>query len=91
MKLKGIRILLTIPKKEESVIEVSEELKKQQQEEYFKKLSSLEVFAVGDAVEGIKKGDKVYIPSADLQRADFVMIEGENKAMISATTVAIVW
>jgi hypothetical protein len=49
------------------------------------------VYAIGDAVEGIKIGDVVYVPTEELKRGTFVNINDEAKLMVSSLSIALVW
>jgi uncharacterized paraquat-inducible protein A len=91
MKLKGKRVLLSRPVIEKSAIEISPEVQESLDRENMKKWTNLEVFAVGELVETIKVGDKVYVPKGALERCDVVDVNNEVKLMISDFDVAIVW
>lgn len=91
MKLKGKRVLLNRPVIEKSPIEMTPEVQESIDRENMKKWTHLEVFAVGDAVEGISKGDVVYIPKGGIERSDIVDVKGEVKLMVSDFDIAIVW
>jgi histidinol phosphatase-like enzyme len=90
-KLKGIRILLSLPKRDDKGIELSPELKEEMNREYAMKMDKLEVYAVGDTVTDIQVGDIVYVPVEDLKRGTFVSINEEDKLMVSAMSVALIW
>lgn len=89
--LKGRRILLEKPVRPESTIELTEDVKRRMEEEMMRKWTSLEVYAVGEDVESVVPGDKVYVPSAGLNSAEVVDINGELKLMIGEFDIAIVW
>jgi len=91
MKLKGKRVLLSRPVIEKSAIEMSPEIQESLDRENMKKWTNLEVFAIGELVETIKVGDKVYVPKGALERCDIVDVDGEVKLMVSDFDVAIVW
>lgn len=91
MKLKGKRVLLSRPFVEKSSIEISPEVQESIDRENMKKWTHLEVFAVGESVETIQAGDKVYVPKSGLERSEIVEVDGEIKLMISDFDVAIVW
>ena len=90
-KLHGIRVLLTLPPRDTKGIELSPELKEELDREYAAKLDKLEVYAVGDAVEGLKPGDMVYVPTEELKRGTFVTINDEAKIMVSYHGIALTW
>ena len=91
MKLKGKRVLLSKPVIEKSAIEISPDIQEKIDRENMVKWTNLEVFAVGELVEGITIGDKVYIPKGPLERCDVVQVDEEIKLMVSEFDVAIVW
>lgn len=91
MKLKGKRVLLSKPFVEKSAIEISPEVQESIDRENMKKWTHLEVFAVGENVEGITVGDKVYVPKNGLERSDVVEVDGEIKLMVSDFDIAIIW
>jgi hypothetical protein len=90
-KLNGVRVLLTLPPRDTKGIELSPELKEELDREYAAQLDKLTVYAVGDAVDGIKEGDVVYVPTEELKRGTFVTINGESKLMVAYHSIALVW
>lgn len=90
-QLKGVRVLLTLPPRDTKGIELSPELKEELDREYAAQLDKLEVYAVGDHVEGISAGDKVYVPTEELKRGTFVTINEEAKLMVPSHAIALVW
>lgn len=91
MKLKGKRVLLSKPELEKSPIHMTLEVQENLDRENMKKWTHLEVFAVGESVEGITVGDVVYIPKGGLERSDVVEVDGEIKLMVSDFDIAIIW
>jgi len=61
--VRGQRVLLTPPEIKKSAIEVNAALEKELWEEQMKKWGQLEVFAIGDEVEGIEVGNRVSVLS----------------------------
>jgi hypothetical protein len=59
--------------------------------EAMKLWTRLEIYAVGDTVEKLKAGDKVYITTGSLQNAEKVEIDNEIKLMLSEGDIAIIW
>jgi hypothetical protein len=90
-KLNGVRVILSLPPRDTKGIELSPELKEELDREYAAQLDKLEVYAVGDAVEGIKIGDVVYVPTEELKRGTFVTINGESKLIVNSMAIALVW
>ena len=91
MKLVGRRVLINVPKKKESVIELTAKDEEALMQEAMKLWTNLEVYAVGTTVESLNSGDKVYITTESLQRAEKVEIDGEIKLMVSEGDIAIIW
>jgi len=91
MKLLGKRILLNIPARKESMIELTPETERQLDEEMIKKWTELEVFAIGEDVTVVVPGDKVYISTSYLQSAERIIIGEEAKMMVLEFEIAIVW
>ena len=91
MKLVGRRVLINVPKKKESVIELTAKDEEQIMQEAMKLWTKLEVYAIGNSVETLNVGDKVYITTESLQRAEKVEIDGEIKLMVSEGDIAIIW
>jgi len=91
MKLVGRRVLINVPKKKESVIELTAKDESMLMEEAMKMWTNLEVYATGDAVNLVSAGDKVYLTTSSLQNAEKVEIDGEIKLMVSEGDIAIVW
>jgi hypothetical protein len=90
-KLNGVRVLLSLPPRDTKGIELSPELKEELDREYAAQLDKLEVYAIGDAVEGIKAGDVVYVPTEELKRGTFVTINEESKLIVNSMAIALVW
>jgi len=90
-QLKGIRILLSLPKRDDKGIVLTPELEEEMNREYAQKMDNLEVYAIGDAVTDIKVGDQVYVPVEELKRGTFISINGENKLMVPSMSVALIW
>ncbi len=90
-RLRGRRILITIPKRKESVIELTKEVERQLDEAMIKQWTSLEVFAIGDSVETVAVGDKVYISAEALARSERIPIGDETKMMVDEFDISIIW
>ena len=89
--VKGHRVLLNRPVKEERLIKLTPEMEEAMEFEELKKLKHLEVFAIGEEVQGINVGDKVYVQLMSLQSAELVEVEGNEKIMVRASDIAIIW
>ena len=90
-KVKGHRVLLSRPVKQDLGIQLTPELEAELMQEELKEYSSLEVFAVGDEVEGIKPGDNVYVSPGTLVHSEVVTVDGGEKIMVRAMDIAIIW
>lgn len=90
-KLRGRRILLTKPVKKESAIQLSAGTEAQLDAEAMKQWTALEVYAIGEDVEEVTAGDKVYVPTYGLQQAEILEVGGALRMMISEGDIAIVW
>jgi hypothetical protein len=87
----GRRVLINVPKKKESVIELSAKDEETIMQEAMKLWTKLEVYAIGDTVDKLSPGNKVYITTGSLQNAEKVEIDGEVKLMVSEGDIAIIW
>jgi hypothetical protein len=91
MQLKGKRVLLNKPEVKESPFELSEADKLAIEMDMRKTWTRLEVYAVGDEVENIHVGSKVYIGIIGLQSSEAVELEDGMKLMVAERDIAIVW
>lgn len=80
MKILGDRVYLKLPPLKEYAIEVPDELKAHEQQEYLQKLDRLTVFDVGLEVKTVKKGDQVQVDPIGLRRGRMIEI-GKNKVI----------
>ena len=91
MKLMGRRVLINVPQKKESVLELSAKDEETIMQEAMKLWTKLEVYAIGDTVDKLSPGNKVYITTGSLQNAEKVEIDGDVKLMVSEGDIAIIW
>ena len=91
MQLKGRRVLLNKPEVKESQFELSESDKHALEMDMRKTWTKLEVYAIGDEVESVKVGDKVYMGITGLQASEAVELEDGMKLMVAERDIAIVW
>jgi hypothetical protein len=91
--LRGRTILLDVPKKKESGLQLSAKDEDAIMQEAMKMWSKLNVFAVGDKVEEVKVGDKVYIRTnaLNLEVVERIDIDGETKLVLNEGDVVIIW
>jgi hypothetical protein len=91
MQLKGRRVLLNKPEVKESQFELSESDKHALEMDMRKTWTKLEVYAIGDDVESVKVGDKVYMGITGLQASEAVELEDGMKLMVAERDIAIIW
>jgi len=91
MQLKGKRVLLNKPEVKESQFELSESDKMAIEMDMRKTWTKLEVYAIGDEVESVKVGDKVYMGITGLQASEAVELEDGMKLMVAERDIAIIW
>ena len=91
-KLRGHRIYVTLPKKEESKLFVDENTKESLNKELLSKMSKLIVYAVGDLVTDIVEGDAILIDPSKLSSGLLVpLTEDKNVLLVSSFDVIHVW
>ena len=89
--VKGHRVLLNRPKREERLIQLTPEMEEELNMKELANLKRLEVYALGEEVTSVKVGDFVYVNLMYLQSAELVEVEGEEKIMVRDSDIAIVW
>jgi hypothetical protein len=92
-KLRGRTILLSIPERKKSVIELSSKDEEAIMAEAVKMWNKLTVFAVGDKVEEVSVGDQVYVRTAslNLEVVERIDIDGQTKLVLNEGDVIIIW
>lgn len=92
-KLRGRTILLSIPERKKSVIELSSKDEEALMAEAVKMWNKLTVFAVGDKVEEVSVGDQVYVRTSalNLEVVERIDIDGETKLVLNEGDVIIIW
>jgi len=91
MKLLGKRILINVPVIEKAAIELSPAQEAEREKEAIKKWTQLEVHSVGDEVEKVKAGDKVYVNTYALEGAEKIEIDDKIKLLVKEFDIAIVY
>jgi co-chaperonin GroES (HSP10) len=89
--VKGHRVLLNRPKREERLIQLTPEMEEEMNMRELANLKRLEVYALGEEVTNVKIGDFVYVNLMYLQSAELVEIEGEEKIMVRDSDIAFTW
>lgn len=92
-KLRGRTILVNIPKRKESTIQLNAKDEDAVMQEAVKMWNKLTVFAVGDKVEDVSVGDVVYIrtSSLNMETVERIDIDGEVKLVLNEGDVVMVW
>lgn len=92
-KLRGRTILLSIPERKKSVIELSSKDEEAIMAEAVKMWNKLTVFAVGDKVEEVSVGDQVYVRTSalNLEVVERIEIDGQTKLVLNEGDVVIIW
>ena len=92
-KLRGRTILLSIPERKKSVIELSSKDEEALMAEAVKMWNKLSVYAVGDKVEEVSVGDQVYVRTSalNLEVVERIEIDGETKLVLNEGDVVIIW
>jgi hypothetical protein len=89
--LRGKKVLITVPELKKSSIEISQKDEDMIMKEAMQKWQSLEVFAVGDEVEGVKKDDQVYVQTYALESGEKIEVDGHIRILVPENAIAIIW
>jgi len=89
--LRGKRVLVTVPELKKSAIEISAKDEEMIMQEAMKKWEKIEVFAVGDEVDGVNKGDMVYVQTYALESGEKISIDDHMRILVPENAIAIVW
>ena len=89
--LRGKRVLVTVPELKKSAIEISAKDEEMIMQEAMKKWEKIEVFAVGDEVDGVNKGDMVYVQTYALESGEKISINDHMRILVPENAIAIVW
>jgi hypothetical protein len=92
-KLRGRTILLSIPERKKSVIELSSKDEEALMAEAVKMWNKLTVYAVGDKVEEVSVGDQVYVRTSalNLEVVERIDIDGQTKLVLNEGDVVVIW
>ena len=92
-KLRGRTILLSIPERKKSAIQLTAKDEEALMAEAVKMWNKLTVYAVGDKVEEVSVGDQVYVRTAslNLEVVERIDIDGETKLVLNEGDVVIIW
>ncbi len=91
--LRGRTILVDIPQKKQSSIQLTDKDEDMIMAEAMKMWNKLTVYAVGDKVEDVKAGDKIYVRTSalNLEVVERIDIDGSVKFVLNEGDVIIVW
>lgn len=92
-KLRGRTILVDVPKRKESTIQLSAKDEDMIMQEAVKMWNKLTIYAIGDKVEDVSVGDVVYIrtSSLNMETVERIDIDGQVKLVLNEGDVVIVW
>lgn len=91
--LRGRTILISVPERKKSSIELSAKDEEAMMQEAAKLWSKLTVYAIGDKVEEVKEGDQVYVRTSalNMETVERIDIDGSIKLVLNEGDVVIVW
>jgi hypothetical protein len=92
--LRGRTILVDIPERKKSSIQLTAGAEAELQQEAIKSWNKLNVYAVGDKVEDVVVGDKVYIRATalmDFENVEKIEVEGVIRLVFNEGDIVIVW
>mgnify|MGYP000237531021 FL=1 len=91
--LRGRTILVNVPKRKESSIQLSAKDEDAIMADAVKMWNKLTVYAIGDKVEDVKEGDQVYIrtSSLNMEVVERIDVDGEVKLVLNEGDVVIIW
>ena len=91
--LRGRTILLSVPERKKSALELSAKDEEAMMQEAAKLWSRLTVYATGDKVEEVSEGDQVYerTSALNMEQVERIEIDGSIKLVLNEGDVIIVW
>lgn len=89
--LRGKRVLISTPELKKSAVELSAKDEESIMQDAMKKWQKLEVYAVGDEIQDIHRGDQVYVQTYALESGEKIEVDGKIKLLVPDTAIAIVW
>jgi len=90
-KIHGNKVALIKPILPETKTYISDELKKQMENELIKQYDRLKIYAVGDTVTEHKVGDEVLVDPNSLRSALVINIEGTEVLIINSMNIVMTW
>jgi hypothetical protein len=92
-KLRGRTILVSVPERKKSALELSAKDEEAMMQEAAKLWSKLTVYATGDKVEEVSVGDEVYVRTSalNMETVERLEIDGSIKLVLNEGDVIIIW
>jgi hypothetical protein len=92
-KLRGRTILVSVPERKKSGLELSAKDEEAIMADAAKLWSRLTVFAIGDKVEEVEVGDQVYVRTGalNMEHVERIDIDGSIKLVLNEGDVVIIW
>ena len=92
-KLRGRTILVNVPERKKSGLELSAKDEEAIMADAMKLWSKLTVFAIGDKVEEVAVGDQVYVRTGalNMEVVERIDIDGQVKLVLNEGDVVIIW
>jgi hypothetical protein len=92
-KLRGRTILVSVPEKKKSGLELSAKDEEAIMADAMKLWSRLTVFAIGEKVEEVAVGDQVYVRTSalNMEQVERIDIDGQVKLVLNEGDVVIIW
>ena len=92
-KLRGRTILVSVPERKKSGLELSAKDEEAIMADAAKLWSRLTVYAIGDKVEEVAVGDQVYVRTAalNMEHVERIDIDGSIKLFLNEGYVVIIW
>ena len=92
-QLRGRTILLSVPERKKSSIELSAKDEEAMMQEAAKLWSKLTVYAIGDKVEEVQEGDQVYVRTGalNMETVERIEIDSSIKLVLNEGDVIIIW
>jgi len=92
-KLRGRTILVSVPERKKSGLELSAKDEEAIMADAAKLWSRLTVYAIGDKVEEVEVGDQVYVRTAalNMEHVERIEIDGSIKLVLNEGDVVIIW
>ena len=92
-KLRGRTILVSIPERKKSGLELSAKDEEAIMADAMKLWSRLTVFAIGEKVEEVAVGDQVYVRTGalNMEQVERIDIDGQVKLVLNEGDVVIIW